>query len=145
MHGCYAVPNFSVLPFAGLQGVVTPLKEIIRKNDMGHPLFDNLRAGPWLMDYVIDRLYRYENLMIFWEKMNYIQCTNNQQITSISYLPAHPDLKEISQWIQRIFGFIRQLPHFLIPRYFTLTIMTVYNAVTQVCLNPPRLPNLWNS
>lgn len=37
-------------------GLMSVLAEIRPKNDVGHPLCDNLRQGDWMMDYVSNRL-----------------------------------------------------------------------------------------
>lgn len=37
------------------------LSEVRSKNDLGHPMCDNLRAGDWLMDYIVARLAQETN------------------------------------------------------------------------------------
>ena len=39
------------------------LAEIRPKNDLGHPLCDNLRQGDWMMDYVSNRLLAKEGAL----------------------------------------------------------------------------------
>jgi len=104
-YGAYSVPNYGALSFCGLQGVVTLLRRIINGNDMGHPLFDNLRTGHWVMDYTVDRLYR--------------------------YLPSFPQLKDAIQWLEAGFAYVKALPNYLVPRYCTLVIMTMYHFATE--------------
>ncbi len=60
--GLYEVPGFGALSYGGLQGFITPLLEVARNNDLGHPICDNVRSGPWMIDYVSDRLKRYLTL-----------------------------------------------------------------------------------
>lgn len=54
----YFVPNYGELVYGGLQGLVTPFLKIAQDNDLGHPLCSNLRDGPWLIDFVVQRLER---------------------------------------------------------------------------------------
>ena len=39
-----------------VSGVMSVLGELRPSNDLGHPLCQNLRDGPWLMDYMSERL-----------------------------------------------------------------------------------------
>lgn len=54
--GTYAVPGLGDLVYCGLQGWMHPLKNIMRFNDLGHPLCAHLRDGSWAMDYIHARL-----------------------------------------------------------------------------------------
>ena len=54
--GAYAVPNLGNVVYCGLEGWMHPLRHIMRYNDLGHPLCDNLRNGTWAMDYILNRL-----------------------------------------------------------------------------------------
>lgn len=56
--GLYEVPEFGTLSYGGLQGFITPLLEVARNNDLGHPICENVRSGPWMIDYISDRLKR---------------------------------------------------------------------------------------
>lgn len=39
--------------FSGLMSVMADIRP---KNDLGHPLCDNLRSGDWMIDYISNRL-----------------------------------------------------------------------------------------
>lgn len=50
-HGgaAYDIPDFGPIVYCGLQGFVSLLTEISPRNDLGHPLCNNLRSGDWMM------------------------------------------------------------------------------------------------
>ncbi|OXA50784.1 Glycogen debranching enzyme [Folsomia candida] len=43
--GLYNIPNFGTFVYAGLQGIHSTLADVRLRNDTGHPICDNLRAG----------------------------------------------------------------------------------------------------
>lgn len=45
----YDIPNFGPIVYCGLQGFVSLLTEISPRDDLGHPLCNNLRDGNWMM------------------------------------------------------------------------------------------------
>jgi glycogen debranching enzyme len=55
----YIVPNYGELVYAGLQGMITPLLKAAQENDLGHPMCSNLREGPWMIGFIIQRLEKY--------------------------------------------------------------------------------------
>lgn len=98
--GCYTVPKMGALPYAGITSVSRTLDLIRKSNDMGHPLFDNLRAGNWLMDYILHRLQRMR-------KYNGI------------YL-----------WLKYYFDEVKALPRHFVPKYFDRVIMKYFLSGT---------------
>lgn len=76
----YDIPKYGPLVYCGIASLFQLLETIREGNDMGHPLFDNLREGNWLMDFIVDRLSKY------------------------------PQLKQIENWLRAAFNFIQQLP-----------------------------------
>ena len=102
--GCYNVPNFGPLVYAGLQGWWSVLRGIIRNNDLGHPICQNLRDGPWAMDYCVKRL------------------------DVVSRIEGYDRVKEVADWLRKRFQAIQKLPSFLWPRYFAMVIQTAYSA-----------------
>ncbi|KAI8971904.1 glycogen debranching enzyme [Mycotypha africana] len=103
--GVYSVPNFGKLVYAGLQGFMSVLDKIIMDNDLGHPLCDNLRAGLWALDYTINRLKKYE--------------VNN----------SFSQLSPLVLWFEKRYVLLREVPDFLMPKYFALIIKTAYDKV----------------
>ncbi|KAK6864383.1 hypothetical protein PG995_000911 [Apiospora arundinis] len=102
--GVYDIPSHGKLVYAGLQGWWSILKDIIKDNNLAHPLCQNLRDGQWVLDYTIGRLER------------------------ASEKPQFSRLAKPAAWLKERFDAIRGIPSFLLPRYFGLVMQTAYNA-----------------
>ncbi|RMJ11680.1 hypothetical protein BHE90_012971 [Fusarium euwallaceae] len=102
--GVYDIPGHGKLVYAGLQGWWSLLKDIIRDNNLAHPLCQNLRDGQWALDYILKRLER------------------------ISAIPGNEALAQPLIWLKERFDAIRKIPSFLLPRYFGLVLRTAYMA-----------------
>ena len=102
--GIYIVPNHGSLVYAGLQGWWSILRDVIRNNDLGHPLCDHLRDGQWALDYIAGRLER------------------------MAKRDGFSSLHGPAKWLVERFNAIRKAPNFLIPRLFAMVIQTAYTA-----------------
>ncbi|KAH8675956.1 glycoside hydrolase family 13 protein [Xylariales sp. PMI_506] len=102
--GTYDIPGHGKIVYAGLQGWWSILKDVIRENNLAHPLCQNLRDGQWALDYTVGRL---------------------QRASQQSHLAA---LAKPAEWLNERFDAIRGIPSFLLPRYFALVIRTAYKA-----------------
>jgi glycogen debranching enzyme len=102
-NGVYNIPNYGSLVYAGLQGFMSILHPIIKNNDLGHPLCDNLRAGNWALEYTINRLKEYQG--------------------------NFPRLGKLIEWFESRSVLIKEMPDFMVPKYFALTIKTAYEKV----------------
>ncbi len=102
--GVYDIPGYGKLVYAGLQGWWSLLKDIIKDNNLAHPLCQNLRDGQWALDYTVGRLER------------------------MSQEPEFHKLAKPAVWLKDRFDAIRSIPSFLLPRYFALVIRTLYSA-----------------
>ncbi|OJI96385.1 hypothetical protein ASPVEDRAFT_122685 [Aspergillus versicolor CBS 583.65] len=102
--GVYDVPNHGPLIYAGLQGWWSVLEDIIRYNILDHPLCDHLRQGQWALDYIVRRL---------------ANMGENSEFTA---------LQRPAKWLESKFQAVRDLPSFLLPRYFAIIIQTAYVA-----------------
>ncbi|GLA23119.1 glycogen debranching enzyme [Aspergillus phoenicis ATCC 13157] len=102
--GAYDIPGHGPLVYAGLQGWWSVLENIIKYNELGHPLCDHLRNGQWALDYIVARLEK------------------------LSHKEEHPALGRPAAWLQEKFQAVRQLPSFLLPRYFAIIVQVAYNA-----------------
>jgi len=102
--GTYAIPGHGNLVYCGLQGWWSVLKDIVRNNELGHPLCNHLREGQWAMDYIVSRLRR------------------------ISSKEGFSGLKAPADWLEQRFSAVRKIPSFLQPRYFALIVQTAYTA-----------------
>lgn len=101
--GVYAFPGSGKLIYAGFQGFMTVLEPIIVNNDLGHPICDNLRQGKWALEYVVHRLDK--------------------------YLPHYPHLKKLRDWLDSRMEKVKDMPDFLVPKYFAMTVQTAYDKV----------------
>lgn len=102
--GLYIIPNYGSLVYAGLQGWWSVLENIIKFNELGHPLCDHLRHGQWALDYIVNRMDKAANV----EQLDRLQ------------LPR--------MWLRERFNAVRKLPSFLLPRYFAIIVQMAYNA-----------------
>ncbi|XP_031163660.1 glycogen debranching enzyme-like isoform X1 [Sander lucioperca] len=100
--GCYNIPSWLPLNYGGLQGLMSVMAEIRPKNYLGHPLCDNLRQGDWLMDYVSERL-----------------------------LAKGGAVGEVGQWFQAMFGYLKNIPRYLVPCYFDSIIQGAYTSALE--------------
>ncbi|CAG8464281.1 8825_t:CDS:10 [Acaulospora morrowiae] len=108
-HGVYNIPDFGEIPYSGLEGFMSALRPIMKENDLGHPLCTNLRNGHWALDYVVDRLTR--------------------------HLEYAPNLRKLCSWYRERITTIKNIPNFLIPKYFALLIKTAYATAIRRALN----------
>ncbi|KAI1263133.1 glycoside hydrolase family 133 protein [Xylariaceae sp. FL1019] len=102
--GVYEIPGYGKTVYAGLQGWWSLLKNIIKENNLAHPLCQNLRDGQWAMDYTVGRLER------------------------ISQQPEFAGLAKPAEWFKERFDALRSIPSFLLPRYFAMVIRTAYTT-----------------
>lgn len=101
-HGVYNVPGYGPLVYAGLHGWISPLREVVQSNNLGHPICDNLRDGHWAMDYIMGRLH--------------------------AYAKEYPCVYSLCEWFEPRFQRIKELPSFLVPRYFTMALFAAHSA-----------------
>ncbi|ODV93555.1 hypothetical protein PACTADRAFT_19024 [Pachysolen tannophilus NRRL Y-2460] len=99
--GVYNVPNYGNLVYAGLQGWISALGNAISDNDLSHPLVEHLRNGYWALDYIVNRLDK--------------------------YLPSD-GVSLFLSWLRSRMIQIKNVPLFLLPRYFSLFVGTAYEA-----------------
>ncbi|XP_054870288.1 glycogen debranching enzyme isoform X4 [Amphiprion ocellaris] len=97
--GCYNIPGWESLKYAGLQGLISVLADIRPNNDLGHPLCANLRQGDWLIDFVSNRLINREG-----------------------------PLAQVGQWLGAMFNLLKHIPRYLIPCYFDAILVSTYTT-----------------
>jgi glycogen debranching enzyme len=102
--GVYSIPNFGPLVYAGLQGWWSVLENIVKYNDLGHPICNHLREGQWALDFVVGRMER------------------------ICHQGGYSRLDKPARWLKERFDAIRPIPSFLLPRYFAIIVQVAYNA-----------------
>ncbi|XP_065332419.1 glycogen debranching enzyme isoform X2 [Cloeon dipterum] len=99
--GAYNIPGFGSTVYCGLQGFISLLSEVRQKNDLGHPLCGNLRAGNWMIDYISQRL------------------------------KLDPGTEELGRWFEDNLRHLKELPRYLVPSYFDAVLQGVYQALLQ--------------
>ncbi|KAL7270191.1 bifunctional 4-alpha-glucanotransferase/amylo-alpha-1,6-glucosidase [Rhizina undulata] len=104
--GVYDIPGYGQLVYAGLQGWWSVLRDVVRNNDLGHPICQHLRDGQWALDYVVGRLERLG-------------------------AQGHKGLLGPTKWLKERFDRVRSVPGFLLPRYFALVVQTAYTAAVE--------------
>lgn len=104
--GVYNIPGYGALVYAGLQGWWSVLKDVIKKNDLGHPLCQHLRDGRWALDWNVGRLNRLAE-------------------------QGHKGLEGPAKWLRERFEKIKDVPFSLLPRYFALILQTAYTAAIE--------------
>lgn len=102
--GVYDIPKHGPLVYAGLQGWWSVLEDIIKYNQLGHPLCDHLREGQWALDYVVGRMEK------------------------VASKEGYSALHKLAAWLREKFDAVRGLPNFLLPRYFAIIVQVAYNA-----------------
>ncbi|EAW08494.1 putative glycogen debranching enzyme Gdb1 [Aspergillus clavatus NRRL 1] len=102
--GVYNIPNYGPLVYAGLQGWWSVLEDIIKNNALGHPLCDHLRQGQWALDFIVNRMEK------------------------AAKKDGYTSLEKPAKWLQEKFAAVRDLPSFLLPRYFGIIVQVAYNA-----------------
>lgn len=102
--GVFNIPNYGPLVYAGLQGWWSVLENIIKYNELGHPLCDHLRHGQWALDYIVARMEK------------------------VAKREGYVALRKPAAWLREKFEAVRNLPSFLLPRYFAIIVQTAYNA-----------------
>jgi glycogen debranching enzyme len=118
--GTYGLSKHGALVYAGLQGVINILEHERLPNNLGHEMFDNLRNGDWLMNYLCDRLRKYANLQ-----------------------PQHrKNLARFADLLSSVFALVAKIPRYLIPRYFDLIITNFYAKLIERCFNLMNSSNL---
>lgn len=113
--GVYEIPNYGTLVYAGVVGWMGPLGDMINENNLAHAICDHLRNGLWALDYSVNRLYKYEE--------------------------TNPKIKPYITWLKSRFDAIRDLPSFMIPRYFGLIQLNAFKACRRKALSlmPPEI------
>lgn len=102
--GVFIIPNYGPLVYAGLQGWWSVLEDIVKYNELGHPLCDHLRHGQWAFDYIVARMEK------------------------VAKREGYLALEKPAVWFRDKFQAVRGLPSFLLPRYFAIIVQTGYYA-----------------
>lgn len=101
-EGTYNIPGSGQLVYAGLEGWILVLKDVIWNNDLAHPICNHLREGFWAADYVVNRLDKYAK--------------------------ESEAIGKFRDWIKSRMDAIKEVPYYLRPHYFALVVGVAYEA-----------------
>lgn len=97
--GVYNIPYYEEVPYAGIYGFVHVLNSIRNCSDFtNHPFYRNLLEGNWAIDYTLARIQRKDTLI------------------------------HVYNLLEGYFSNLKQLPRFVIPKFFDIIIMKLYHA-----------------
>lgn len=127
--GAYDIPGFQSLVYAGFQGFLSFLSEITPKNDLGHPVCDNLRQGDWMIG-------KFKHIKITPQQM----LINSYLIVNVTdyiskRLQQCENTKEFSKWLELNMASLKEIPRFLIPAYFDVIVTGVYELLIAQALS----------
>ena len=95
------------MPYSGIASLMHMFRKSKFSKDMGAEIFENMRAGNWLLDYSVSRIRDYAN----------------QEPT----IGLHPLAEFFGDYVEAT----KQLPGHLRPKYGVKVIETVYNWVVK--------------
>lgn len=101
-HQHHNIYGTGKLKYAGLYGVIPAVRRIVRFNLLNHPLLENIRQGPWLLDYILNRL------------------------------TGHPALSGIRSILQEEFQYIRESPRNTRPIRFCRFVLAFGEMIEKV-------------
>ncbi|KRX09092.1 Six-hairpin glycosidase-like protein [Pseudocohnilembus persalinus] len=107
----YKIPG-TVIPYAGFGGLFYEVQETTKSNELKAELFNNLRAGNWLMDYLLNR----------------IKDRNT------------PGLKKVYEYLNECFTCIKKLQRYNIPHYFCKLSRQIRLVCQEKMLDHVQLP-----
>ena len=107
--GAYNVPGYGSLIYCGLEGWIFPLRDIVKENNLAHPLCNHLRQGYWALEYTASRL---------------------KKISA-----ALPGVAKPEKWLEERFQKAKKVPSFLAPKLFAIVIITAYTAARHRALS----------
>jgi glycogen debranching enzyme len=108
-RGCYVLPNGQALVYAGFKSFSKIMRDCRFYNNLGHPLYENLRQGNWILDFLLSRF----------EKKS--------------------SMKHFLLWLARQFSYVKILPRHLIPKYFTRVTTVLLQVAHQKMAQAQRL------
>ena len=98
-RGVFRIDGVPIM-YAGIASLIHIIRFLKVSQNLGSPLFDNIRQGNWLMDYIVERF------------------------------EDHPKTKFIADNLTIIFDMIKIMPNSEKPRYFSKVISNLWDAMT---------------
>ena len=97
-RGVFKIDNCPIV-YAGIGGIIHLLRSLKETQDLGHPLFNNIRDGDWIMDYIIQRF-------------------NDNKHT-----------KFLVKILEEIFQKVKELPNRAKPHYFSKVVNSLWDEL----------------
>lgn len=104
-RGVYTVPDMGPLVYAGLQGWESHLENVVKEQNLGHPICANIRNGLWAFEYLIERLPK-----------------------------GNGEFEKVIEYLKTRLEACKKVPSFLRPRYFVATVQKLYEATAKRAL-----------
>ena len=110
-RGPYGLQEYGEFPYSGIASMMHMLKKTKLFNDMGAEIFENIRAGDWLLDYTVNRI--------------------------LDYAAQEPtiNLQMYGQLMQEYVALVKQCPPYMKPQLTCKVIESFYNATVSEVMN----------
>jgi hypothetical protein len=106
-RGPYGFQEYGQLPYSGIASLMHMVKKVKLYKDLGCEMFENIRQGDWLLDYMVNRIVEYNQM------------------------ESDEGLSTYGQFLTEYAGLIKKLPSYLKPKYVSQLIETCYNIVVK--------------
>ena len=147
--GAYVVEGSGAFVYCGLEGIMSMLTTVRKKNDLGHPICNNLRSGDWLADYTVKRLRHNSGTnKVCVERMRKQSETHSTMcfvntmhhfllllsILSFFFCSFSSPL-QLATVLDPLFNELSRIPRYLIPCYFEAIVSFIYSMLKKKAID----------